>query len=151
MLSFYDSRGLSRKLDIPLARYKRWAREFLPPDNLGGYQSGYARQYNVNEAFTVYLGGFLVHDVKLAVAQAKEVLTHLTGRLPNLYSNISRKELEQLKLALIIDAKGTIYSRLNQGIRLLYEDDAFEAKVDCFVRVVLVGQLVLKFVDSLNA
>lgn len=151
MLSFYDSRSLTHKLNIPLARYKRWTREFLPPDNLGGYQSGYARQYNVNEAFLVYLGGFLVHDVKLTMTQAKDVLAHMTGRLPNLYSSINRKELEQFKLALILDNGGTIYGRLSQGVRLLYEDEAFDEKVDCFVRVVLVGKLVLKFVDNLNA
>ena len=60
MLRFFSNRELSAGLSIPLARWKRWSREFLSPDPLGGMQSGYARQYNLNSALKILLGGHLV-------------------------------------------------------------------------------------------
>ncbi len=79
MIRYYLSRDLSRKLRIPLNRWKRWAREFLPPDPLGGLQSGYARQFSIREAFTVYLGGFLVAGLGFSIPQARQILRDLSG------------------------------------------------------------------------
>ncbi len=79
MIRFYSSRELSRMLQIPLNRWKRWSREFLPPDPLGGLQSGYARQFSPREAFTVYLGGFLVAGLGFSIPQARQVLKELNG------------------------------------------------------------------------
>ncbi|MBW2569127.1 MAG: hypothetical protein JRD93_05515 [Deltaproteobacteria bacterium] len=77
MITYYINRELSQKLEINLAKWKRWSREFLPPDPLGGMQSGYARQYTVENAFTVYLGGHLVADMKFAMPDAKQILNDL--------------------------------------------------------------------------
>ena len=77
MIKFYTNQELSQKLNINLARWKRWSREFLPPDPLGGLQSGYARQYNPDEAFTVFLGGYLVGDLKFTIPQARLILHDL--------------------------------------------------------------------------
>jgi hypothetical protein len=77
MIKFFTSRAISRRLEINLAKWKRWTREFLPPDPLGGIQSGYARQYNPDQAFTVYLGGLLVADLKFAIPEAKQILRDL--------------------------------------------------------------------------
>jgi len=74
MIKFYKNRELSQKLNIKLSRWKRWSREFLPPDPLGGLQSGYARQYNPDQAFTVFLGGFLVGELKFAIPEARAIL-----------------------------------------------------------------------------
>ncbi|MBW2491912.1 MAG: hypothetical protein JRE65_12275, partial [Deltaproteobacteria bacterium] len=54
MIKFFTNRELSDSLDIKLTKWKRWSREFLPPDPLGGMQSGYARQYHPDQAFTVF-------------------------------------------------------------------------------------------------
>ncbi len=81
MIKFYTNRELSRSLDVNLARWKRWSREFLPPDPLGGMQSGYTRQYNPNEAFKVNLGGHLVADLKFSIPEAKQILKDLDGWL----------------------------------------------------------------------
>ena len=51
MIKFYTNRELSEKLSIGLSKWKRWSREFLPPDPLGGLQSGYARQYTQDPEF----------------------------------------------------------------------------------------------------
>lgn len=77
MIIFFTNRELAAKLDINLARWKRWSRDFLPPDPLGGMQSGYARQYNPDDAFTVYLGGHLVSEIKFTIPQAKQIIADL--------------------------------------------------------------------------
>ena len=77
MIKYYTNRELSQKLGINLAKWKRWSREFLAPDPLGGMQSGYARQYSLENAFTVYLGGHLVADIRFAVPEAKQILNDL--------------------------------------------------------------------------
>lgn len=77
MIKFHTNKEISQLFGINLARWKRWSREFLPPDPLGGLQSGYARQYNFDEAFTVYLGGHLVGDLKFTIPEAKQILSDL--------------------------------------------------------------------------
>ncbi len=81
MLKYYLGRDLSERLHIPLSRWKRWSREFLPPDPLGGLQSGYARQYNVRDAFAVYLAGFLVSCPGFSIPAARRILHDLNGWL----------------------------------------------------------------------
>lgn len=79
MIRYHSSRELSHLLQIPLNRWKRWAREFLPPDPLGGLRSGYARQFSTREAFIVYLGGFLVAGLGFAIPQACQVIKDLNS------------------------------------------------------------------------
>jgi hypothetical protein len=92
VLNFYTNRELSRRLNINLAKWKRWSREFLPPDPLGGMQSGYARQYNPNEAFTVYLGGHLVADLKFSIPEARQILNDLADWIEQNLSNFNEKK-----------------------------------------------------------
>ena len=75
---YYNSRYLSQKLEINLAKWKRWVREFLPPDPLGGMQSGVTRQFNAKDAFKVYLGGYLVANLKLTIPDASTILSDLS-------------------------------------------------------------------------
>ena len=77
MLRFYTNREMARKFNINLAKWKRWSREFLPPDPLGGMQSGYARQYHPDQVLTVYLGGYLVADLKFSVPEVRQILDDL--------------------------------------------------------------------------
>lgn len=77
MINFYTNPELAQKFDVKLARWKRWSREFLPPDPLGGLQSGYARQYSVDEAFTVVLGGHLVRVLKFSIPETRQILLDL--------------------------------------------------------------------------
>lgn len=74
---YFDSKYLSASLQINTAKWKRWAREFLPPDPLGGYQSGYARQFSYKDAFRVFLGGYLVSVLRLTIPEARQVLLDL--------------------------------------------------------------------------
>ena len=77
MIKFFTNREVSNRLDINLSKWKRWSREFLPPDPLGGMQSGFARQYSPDGAFTVYFGGHLVADLKFTIPEAKQTVTDL--------------------------------------------------------------------------
>ena len=77
MIKFYTNKELALKFNVNLARWKRWSREFLPPDPLGGLQSGYARQYSPDEAFTVVLGGHLVGNLKFSIPETKQILVDL--------------------------------------------------------------------------
>jgi len=77
LIQYYTNRELAQKLNINLAKWKRWSREFLPPDPLGGMQSGYARQYSPDDAFTVSLGGHLVSELKFTIPEAKKILADL--------------------------------------------------------------------------
>jgi len=77
MLRFYTNQELASRLSVPTARWKRWSREFLPPDPLGGLQSGYARRYSVDDALTVFFGGVLVADLKFGIPEARRILADL--------------------------------------------------------------------------
>lgn len=81
MLRFYLNRELADRLHIPLNRWKRWSREFLPPDPLGGLQSGFARQYSLRDAFTVYLAGYLVSETGFSIPEARKILEDINGWL----------------------------------------------------------------------
>lgn len=77
MIKLYTNKELSEKLGINLAKWKRWSREFLPPDPLGGMQSGFTRQYYFNDAFHVMLGGHLVGDLRFSVYEARMIIEAL--------------------------------------------------------------------------
>lgn len=109
MLRFYLNRELADRLKIPLNRWKRWSREFLPPDPLGGLQSGYARQYTLNDAFTVYLGGYLVSKVNLTIPEARNILQDLNGWL--------KKNVVERYAASV--AEGRLSPDMSTGIDLL--------------------------------
>lgn len=74
---YFDSKYLSQRLQINPARWKRWTREFLPPDPLGGYQSGYARQFSYRDAFRVFLGGHLVGVLRFTIPETRQILSDL--------------------------------------------------------------------------
>jgi hypothetical protein len=77
LLRFFTNRELSDKLLIPLAKWKRWAREFLPPDPLGGLQSGVARRYSVDQSLIVFVGGHLVSELKTTIPEARQIVADL--------------------------------------------------------------------------
>ncbi|BBO73639.1 hypothetical protein DSCW_10560 [Desulfosarcina widdelii] len=81
MIRYYTNRELAQKLEVNLARWKRWSRSFLPPDPLGGMQSGYARQYLFKDLFKVFFGGYLLAHLKLSVTDSRKVLDEVTSWL----------------------------------------------------------------------
>jgi hypothetical protein len=74
---YFNSQYLADKFNINPAKWKRWSREFLPPDPLGGLRSGYARQFSHGEAFSVFMAGFLVSSLKFTVQEVRRILKDL--------------------------------------------------------------------------
>jgi hypothetical protein len=44
---------------------------------LGGYRSGYARQYSIDDAWIVFIGGHLVAGLKFTIPEARQILKDL--------------------------------------------------------------------------
>lgn len=92
------SKELSKLLNVNLARWKRWSREFLPPDPLAGMQSGLSRQFTPGQAFEVYLGGALVGHLKFTIPDARTILGDLRewlmGKRLHPDSSFHRSDLE---------------------------------------------------------
>lgn len=110
---YFKSNYLSERTGINAAKWKRWTREFLPPDPLGGLQSGYARQFNLKDAFQVYIGGHLVQVLKFSVAEARTILKEIHGWLnQNGFFNLtvsndgSNPNTVNHRIYVIPDAKG---------------------------------------------
>jgi hypothetical protein len=74
---YFNSKYLSEQLGINTAKWKRWVREFLSPDPLGGLRSGYARHFNLKDAFRVHLGGLLVSALRFSIPETRQMLTDL--------------------------------------------------------------------------
>ncbi|MEN8244328.1 MAG: hypothetical protein ABFS43_05455 [Thermodesulfobacteriota bacterium] len=98
MIKFYINRELSESLGIRLSKWKRWSREFLPPDPLGGLQSGYARQYTIDQAFTVFWGGHLVAHLHFSMPEAQKIIGELKPWIKDhkaaLSANTSKRAFE---------------------------------------------------------
>jgi len=75
---YFKSKDISVNLGINLAKWKRWSRDFLPPDPLGGLQSGVARQFNLRDVFKIYFGGYLVGNLSFTIPEAVRILSDLS-------------------------------------------------------------------------
>jgi hypothetical protein len=71
------SSWLSEELGISHTKIRRWAKEFLPPDPKATLRSGYAREFSLNDAFTIFLGGFLVSELNFSVFEAQKIILTL--------------------------------------------------------------------------
>jgi hypothetical protein len=111
MIHYFTNREISIKLDINLARWKRWSRSFLPPDPLGGLQSGYARQYVFKDLFKVFLGGHLLSHLKLSIPDAQKVLADLAPWLKKAGFLELNGSVEKLKAKAGLDNPCRIYLR----------------------------------------
>jgi len=117
LIRLFSSKDLAHALGINPARWKRWTRDFLPPDPLAGRQSGFARQFYLNDAFQVYLAGVLVSDLQLAVHEARVVLEELNEHLPDIgyrldSSGRSLPNRGRYSLGIRKDAQGRLRCRL---------------------------------------
>jgi len=74
----FTYRELSEKLNINLAKLKRWGREFLPPDVSAGQSQGVARILTIDEAFILYISGELVGFLKYSIHDSKIILAKIS-------------------------------------------------------------------------
>ena len=107
---YYKSRHLSEKLNINLAKWKRWSRDFLSPDPLGGLQSGVARQFSLKDAFKVYFGGYLVGELKFTIPDAKRVIADLSPWLKEMGFFSHETQMKQAEMVRMPEYHLYIYS-----------------------------------------
>lgn len=70
----YTARQLSEAFEIPIAKWKRWAREFIGIDPLAGRFGGVSREFDREQTFHVYLGGILVSLFLFSIPEAKIII-----------------------------------------------------------------------------
>ncbi len=73
----FDARQVSSFFQVKLATWKRWSREFLPPDRKARMRSGLTRFFSPDQAFEVYLGAHLVSFLRYSIPEAREVIKGL--------------------------------------------------------------------------
>jgi len=61
-------------LQAKLATWKRWSREFLPPDRKAGMRSGQTRLFSPSQVFEVYLGAHLVSFLRYSIPEARQII-----------------------------------------------------------------------------
>ena len=156
MLKFYNNRELARNFQINIAKWKRWSREFLSPDPLGGMQSGYARQYHPDQVFTVYFGGYLVAHLKFTIPEAKKVLTDLqkwlyangfcfNGGKTDCKTKLNEQSGKQYRLFIIRPQSG---DHLNGNIQYHIQEIISTHRVQCEGRSIIQEQRVDSFYND---
>ncbi len=147
---YFNSRHLAEKLEINLAKWKRWVREFLPPDPLGGLQSGYARQFNFKDAFRVYLGGRLVSTLRFSIPETRQILSDLDSPLENngfyeLYPSQRNPGVEDRWLYIYSRADGTFEYAMPKSRSFMPKHNAR------YGRVLLISDIYMDFLKRISA
>ena len=70
----FTTKQLSDAFQIPIAKWKRWAREFIGIDPVAGRFGGVSREFNEEQAFHIYLGGILVSELFFSIPEARAIL-----------------------------------------------------------------------------
>lgn len=73
----FTAKQLSDALEIAIAKWKRWAREFIGIDPVAGRFGGVSREFSEEQAFHVYLAGVLVSELFFSIPDAKAILSIL--------------------------------------------------------------------------
>ncbi|RJR40809.1 MAG: MerR family transcriptional regulator [Desulfobacteraceae bacterium] len=73
----FTAKDLAAVTGERLSTAKRWTRLFLAPDPEVGLQRGRQRLFSEEEAFTVFMAGYLVSKLGFSVADAKIILGDL--------------------------------------------------------------------------
>jgi hypothetical protein len=72
-----NARQASAFFGVKLATWKRWSREFLPPDRKARMRSGRTRLLSLDQAFQVFLGAHLVSFLRYSIPEARDIMAGL--------------------------------------------------------------------------
>jgi len=95
-----NNKLMSEKLDIPLTKVRRWAKEFLPPDPRATRRSGYAREFSFNDGFYLFLGGTMVSEFGWTFTEARAALALIWpwlldhGMVPDIPKTAQRRGID---------------------------------------------------------
>lgn len=73
----FTAKQLSVSFFTPVAKWKRWAREFLGIDPAAGRHAGVPREFDLGQAFHIYLGKILVGDLLFSIPDARDTISIL--------------------------------------------------------------------------
>jgi hypothetical protein len=73
----FNARQASTFFNVKLATWKRWSREFLPPDRKARMRSGQTRSFSLDQAFEVFLGAHLVSFLRYSIPEGREIVAGL--------------------------------------------------------------------------
>jgi len=95
----FSARQVSSFFQVKLATWKRWSREFLPPDRKARMRSGQTRFFSPNQAFEVYLGAHLISYLRYSIPEAREIIAGLKTwlRKNGIYPETSEVDPEALR------------------------------------------------------
>jgi hypothetical protein len=95
----FTSKQASLSFRVKLATWKRWSREFLPPDRKAGMRCGRTRLFSPDQAFEVYLGAHLVSFLRYSIPEAREIIAGLRTwlRKNTVYPEISDANPEAVR------------------------------------------------------
>ena len=83
------NRDLEAATGFTFPQIKRWAVAFLDADKASGQHSGIPRTYSFEQAVRIYLGGYLVRNLKFKLIEARQILNDVTGWLMGKGINVS--------------------------------------------------------------
>jgi len=86
-----NARQASSVFRVKLATWKRWSREFLPPDPKARLRSGQTRLFSPNQAFEVFLGSHLVSFLGYSIPETRAIIGMLRPwlRKNGIYPDVS--------------------------------------------------------------
>jgi hypothetical protein len=84
------NRILAKSTGFTHPQIKRWAVAFLEPDEASGQHSGIPREYSFEQAVRIFLGGYLVRDLKFNLIEARQILNDVTKWLKEKKWTISK-------------------------------------------------------------
>lgn len=73
--------NISKNLNFPHGKAKRYTREFLDPDPSATLQSGHARSLDTSEVYTIFLAYHLVSKHKFSIPETKKIMRDLKSWL----------------------------------------------------------------------
>lgn len=73
----FTAKQLSEAFEIPVARWKRWAREFIGIDPIAGRFGGVPREFDEEQSFYIFLAGVLVSDLLFSIPEANSIIKRL--------------------------------------------------------------------------
>jgi len=78
MVETYLNKELAEAFGVDVLKWRRWSRDFLPPDPVAGSRSGHARRYSETDALTVFLAGLkLVGERKMSIPSARAAIQEI--------------------------------------------------------------------------
>jgi hypothetical protein len=99
------NKEFSEKFFLKITKVRRWAREFLPPDEKAKRRSGYTREMSEAQAWEVFWGGHVLVEMYVySIAESKTIIADLRSWMKSmgLYPGFSKNQRESFSISIYI-------------------------------------------------